>query len=414
MGYMRLSRRAFVQSVSYVSAVGAVSGLMPAKYAFASSDSRIESAGFAYVGSGLDGGQIHVFATRGHRWKLAQRVASRSPVSIVLHRNGQFIYVLNQVDQTDGLPCGSIEAYKIEPRSGRIALINRRNLALSAICPRHLAISPDGTCLVVAVHGGGSYNVLPIGADGALGLVSARLKETGSGPHGQYQDMAHPHTVIVDAKSDSFIATDSGSDRLSVFQFERDLSQGRPVQIGKRQSIELPAGSGPSHAVLHPENSILYVANGLSSPSIAGYSLNSATGEIKPAAAAVRVEQEDHPTAWHDVSLAIQPKGDFLYSAISSLRNGTYHGSVAAWRIDRISGGLSRIHTWNASGQSLDALTCTDDGGSLLAIDKTSGSVVSFALDGESGRPGQSSVVAEVPSPISLAIKASYSVLFEV
>src|SRR5258708_6139437 len=123
-----------------------------------------------------------------------------------------------EVDEYEGLPLGTVEAYAINGVNGTLKLVNRQRLSLSATAPRHAAISPDGRALVVAVHGGGAYNVLPLGKDGSVGAVSGILKETGSGPHDK-QRSAHPQMVVFD-HAGRVVTADLGSDRLSVLKLD--------------------------------------------------------------------------------------------------------------------------------------------------------------------------------------------------
>ena len=105
---------------------------------------------------------IEVFQREGRRrWKI-QRVASANPSFLTLDADRNHLFAVNDVDEYEGLPVGTVESYTIETDSGRLALIGRQALSLSAIGPRHLALSPDGRYMVVAVYGGGAYNVLPV------------------------------------------------------------------------------------------------------------------------------------------------------------------------------------------------------------------------------------------------------------
>src|ERR1035437_4093863 len=125
-------------------------------------------------------------------------MACDNPSCLTLQPSRKFLYAVNEIDEYQGLPTGTVEAYSIDARDGRLTLLNRQPLSLSATAPRHLAISPDGSKLIVAVHGGGSYNVLPLHTDGSLERVSGILKEVGSGPAQERQHASHPQMVLFD------------------------------------------------------------------------------------------------------------------------------------------------------------------------------------------------------------------------
>ena len=196
-----------------------------------------------------------------------------------------------------------MEAYAIDAATGRLEFKNRVPLSLSGILPRDLAVAPDGRSLVVAVHGGGAYNVLSLHEDGRLGRVSGIFKETGSGPH-VLQSAAHPSAVIFDAAG-RVLTADEGSDKLSVFS----LSDGQLTATGRR---EVPAGSGPSSIVLHPDGDRLYLANALNG------TLSSYDGGTLDHRQTVSLGSEV-------AGLAMHPSGETLYAA---------HGDgVRVWKI---------------------------------------------------------------------------------
>lgn len=271
---------------------------------------------FAFVGAMGATPGIHVYAVRSEPWKLQQFVASRAPVALAIHPTGQFLYVVNEIGEYNGLPSGLIESYQIDPLTGRLMLLGRYPLSLSAVMPRHLAISPDGKKLIVAVHGGGMYNVLPILEDGRLARVRNIFKETGSGPC-PGQEAAHPQAVIFDSNGRA-IAADLGCDRLTVFALEDGLR----VQA----RYEMAAGSGPRHLALHPAGHLLYAAHGLDG-ALSGFAYDPLAGSISRRLFEVPGEYAE--------ALTIHPSGDFLFTA----RRGT----VTAWGIETGTGALRKL-----------------------------------------------------------------------
>jgi 6-phosphogluconolactonase len=336
---------------------------------------------YAFVGSSQHG--IQVFAVAGERWKPVGGVSSLHPSFLTLHPNERFLYAIQEVDQYRNLRSGFVEAYAINENDGSLALLNRRPLSLSAIAPRHGAVSPDGRALVVAVHGGGAYNVLPISEDGSLGRVSGILKEAGSGPHEEHQQSAHPQMVVFDGTGHRFLSSDLGSDRLSVFA----LDEG---QLHVMQRIEAQPGAGPRHMELHPDGRLLFVANELDG-SLSCYRYDASAGKI--------LEQLHRVSANHrgsGMSMTMHPSGQFLYTAA----NG-----VTAWRIDTMAGALRPIHHESEESRSLHAMVMTSNGSSLLGLSRQSGSVVSWSIDRINGRLSRPTELAKIKAPLSLALK---------
>jgi 6-phosphogluconolactonase (cycloisomerase 2 family) len=333
---------------------------------------------------------IEVFAIEGERWSRTGAVASNHPSYLTLHPTERFLYAINEVDRYENLPSGSVEAYAVDAKNGSLTLLNRQPLSLSATSPRHMAVSPDGRALVVAVHGGGAYNVLPIDVDGRLGRVSGILKETGSGPDEEHQQAAHPQMVIFD-RMGRLLSADMGSDKLSVFT----MNGGR-LRVESRS--EARAGSGPQHIALHSSGSLLFVANGLDA-SVSSYGYDEKNGRI--------LNQVEHVPMTRNrcgekgaVVMAMHPSGEFVYTAHRSGGDG-----IRVWRSNSSTGALRVIQHERNESRSLHAMTMAPDGSSLLALSPGIEGVIRWRIDQRSGRLIEAFQVAQVQAPISMVMK---------
>jgi len=274
------------------------------------------------------------------------------------------------VSEYRGLPCGSIEAYGVDTATGELGLLGREGLSLSATMPRHLTVAPDGSAVVVAVHGGGAYNRLPILADGRLGRVGGIVKETGCGPVADHQKTAHPQTVLFDSTGKRVIAADLGCDRLSVLSLDDGLA------VLARH--EATAGSGPRHMTLHPAGRLLYVGHALDG-SLACFAYDASAGKI--------TEQLWHVHGEFGDALAMHPAGDFLYAAGGDM--------VTAWRIEPVTGALRVVHSQRVGSLgTIDGMTARSDGHRLLMV--TAQGIVGMDVDAVSGRLGEAGLAVPV------------------
>jgi 6-phosphogluconolactonase len=358
---MEMNRRRFLQMVGSTSLLGA------ARPGWASLIAARRQSRFLYIGT-ADGIHVYSIATD-QRFTHEQTIASAHPVAMAIA--GGHLYVANGVSEYGNLPRGSVEAYAMDGATGRLEFKNRVPLSLSGILPRDLAIAPDGRSVVVAIHGGGAYNVLLVHEDGRLGKVSGILKETGSGPH-ELQSAAHPSAVIFDAAG-RVLTADEGSDKLSVFS----LSDGRLTVAGRR---EVPAGSGPSGIVLHPDGNRLYVANALDG-AVSSFAYDGKTLNHSQTVSSGREVR----------SLAMHPSGGILYSA---------HGDrVRVWKI-AANGGMEALP--GVEGIQVSRLRMMPYGRSLLALSHDA--VLGMKID-ESGRLlGGPVRLASVANPVSIAV----------
>ena len=364
-----IDRRRFVQMVGTTALLRAVGG----RFGEAASLSAPKgTARFAYVG-GDEG--IHVYSIAAdERFIKQQMMASPHPVAMAI--SDDHLYVANGVSEFGSLPRGSVEAYVIDAATGRLEFKNRAPLSLSGISPRDLAVARDGRSIVVAIHGGGAYNVVSIVEDGRLGRVLGILKETGSGPHA-LQACAHPAVVMFDREG-RVLTADQGSDKLSVFS----LSNGELTVAGR---CEVTAGSGPGSMVLDPDSKRLYVAHALNG-SVSSFGYDAILGRILDRTQTVRAS-----VAGERAALAMHPSGETLYSS---------HGDgVQAWKI-AANGSLATLP--GVEGVQANTLHVMADGRSLLALG--SDAVLRMKIDSAARVLAAPVQVAALSRPVSIAI----------
>src|SRR6266849_201633 len=128
-GRSRWSRREFVQMAGL--SLGAMSFGPPLHAGVTRASGRVATQ-FAYVGFGGKGAKeegIAVFEVRGGQWRPAGVVASATPSSLTLDASVRFLYAVNEVDEYEGLPMGTVEAYAINGADGSLKLLNRQKLS---------------------------------------------------------------------------------------------------------------------------------------------------------------------------------------------------------------------------------------------------------------------------------------------
>jgi 6-phosphogluconolactonase (cycloisomerase 2 family) len=296
-----------------------------------------------------------------------------------------FLYAVNEVDEYEGLPSGTVEAYSIDAADGNLKLVNRQKLSLSATRPRHAAISPDGKALVVAVHGGGAYNILPLEEDGRVGAVSGILKETGSGPRDE-QKSAHPQMVVFD-RAGRAVSVDLGSDRLSVL---------KPCTMQWRTAARYTAraGDGPRQIAFHRDGRLLFVANGLDA-SVVCYEYDVEEGRISGKLGQVATANDGKTGG---VIMALNPSGEFLYT---SHRRGA--GGVSIWRIAN-TGELRRVQIIDEGVPRLHELAMTADGENVLGLSREEGAVFGWRV--ANGKVSRGAHLTRLASPMSVVVKS--------
>ena len=357
----RYTRRGFLEMLAGSSVATAAAPYVAWLPAGATSTSH--KPGFAYVASSADGAHsIHVFSPGRTRWSHIQSIPAEAPAALALSPDHRVLFVANGTRHFENRPAASVESYRIDPASGRIALISRQSLSLSAIEPRHLAVSPDGRYLAVAVTGGGSYNLLPIASDGSLGSVSMLRKEIGFGPHPELQTASHPGQLAFDDRG-HLLTTDLGADRVSSFRPDTDT-----LHVVARQPSQ--PGSGPSALALHPVSGLLFVGNALDG-TIRTHRYSAQTGSLDEGISIDAVPSHGGRLT----SLTLLPAGDYLFSSWTS-DSAT---GVSTWHPDTDRGLLHLADQVTLRG-SLTSLIAAPDGKTLLALNESEGTIVPISL----------------------------------
>jgi 6-phosphogluconolactonase len=204
---------------------------------------------FEYVGTPH---AIEVYRRVPGQKRIVQTVVSENPCALTLDSTGRYLLAVNDIDEFEHLPSGSVESYRVETSSGRLSLVSRTALSLSATKPRHLAISPDRRMIVVAAYGGGVYNVLPISANGEVTKVTQVIKEIGCSVNGHWQSSSHPHSVAFHPSGKFLFGTDSGADRINVFT----IDNGHLTCVHRFPAVP---GTGPAALLLDPSGTELSV-----------------------------------------------------------------------------------------------------------------------------------------------------------
>lgn len=220
-----------------------------------------------YVGT-VD--SIDVYRTEAGQKRKVQTLASRRPTSLTLDAERKYLFAVNKVDSFEGLPTGSVESYRVERETGHLTLISRAPLSLSATIPRQLALSPDRRFLVVAVYGGGLYNVLPVGSSAEIAEVTQIIKEIGCGSNGHRQSSAHPHSVVFHPSGEFLFGTDEGADRINVFK----IDDGHMTCV---QRVSALPGSGPAGLSIDSSGSHLSVEHAFNT-AITRYTFDARSG----------------------------------------------------------------------------------------------------------------------------------------
>ena len=324
--------------------------------------------------------------------KLIQSVKSENPAFLVTHPSEKYLYVLNEIADYQGKKQGSLEAWRIDDKTGKLSFLNR---VPCAIIPAQIAVSPDGKFLSLATYMGKTYEIFPIANDGRLQEASSVLKQSGTGPHSR-QDMPHPHAVVFSPCEKWLLGADLGNDMLKAFQIVGD-------QLREVSSVKLSAGTGPRHLYFHPDGSAFYVINELSA-TIKVFDFNSDTGQIGRELQTVTTVPQGFPEHKSTAEIIVHPSGKFLYGSNRKFEDHPLADSLVTFSIG--SDKKLKLIDYTTEGIKFPRTFMIDPSGTWLYVMNQKGdSIRQYSISQESGKLHFTGYEIACKVPVSMAFK---------
>jgi len=311
------------------------------------------------------------------------------PSFLAIDRHRRRLYAVNEVEQFAGKPSGALSAFSIDQQSGNLSFLNQQPTLGGAPC--HLIVDKTGRFVLVANYTGGNISVLPIKADGSLGVATDMVQHHGSSVNKERQEGPHAHCIELDSSNRYAFAVDLGLDKVMIYKF--DAKNGKLVS---NKEAQLKPGDGPRHLTFHPNGKYAYVINELTN-SVTAFTYAKATGTLKETQT-VSTLPKDFSAANTTAELAVSPSGRFLFGSNRG------HDSIVGFAIDQSTGKLTFIEHVPTQGKTPRHFTIDPTGTFLLVANKDSDTIVSLRINPATGRLDSTGHVAQVPTPVCLVL----------
>ena len=297
-----------------------------------------------------------------------------NPTFFEIDTKRRLLFAVNEIEQFDRKPVGAVSAFAIDD-TGRLKLINQR--ATSGPAPCQLVIASEGKHIVVANCGNGSLAVLPIAADGQLGVVTGEVAGTkatcvASDPAGKFVFVCEPV-----------------NDRVLVFQID-----GASGKLQPRPTIAAKAGAAPRQIAFRPDGQFAYVLNEKNS-TVVTFAYDAEAGTLKEIGSVTTVpEYFDGPNTTYD--LRVHNTGKYLYAS------NIGHDSIVLFNIDKDKGTLTFVEEQSTGGRHPKEFGLQTSGGHMAISLPENNHVWASRIDDTNGRLKPSGIFADVPSPASI------------
>src|SRR5271157_482553 len=322
----------------------------------------------AYTRGASHGIYGYRFETRtGKMRTLGLEAEVSNPSFLIEHPDHRFLYAVSED------AAGMVSAYLIDPKSGKLTLVNR--VSSKGDGPCHLALDREGRWLAVANYNSGSVAVLPLRKDGGLGEAAAVVQHAGTGVNPQRQAGPHAHAVVFSPDNRYLLAADLGADRIFVYRFDAETGALRPA--GTPSAAATP-GSGVRHLVFHPNGKVLYAVNELAS-TVTAWLWDGAAGRLEEFQT-VSSLPPGYPGPNTAAEIAVNGAGTMVYASNRGC------DCLALLVVDPVRFTLSALEFTPLIGQTPRHLALDPTGAYLLVANQGSDSLTVYTVHPRTGQ----------------------------
>lgn len=346
-----------------------------------------------YVGTytrGSDSQGIYRFrlnAATGEMTDLHPAGEGVNPSFLAVHPARTALYAVSEIEQVEGRPTGGVAAYRIDPRTGDLTLLNIQPSGGGGPC--YVTTDRAGKFVLVANYGGGSVASLPIAADGSLKEPSSVVQHAGRSVNPRRQEAPHAHAIVLAPDERRAYAPDLGLDQVLIYRVDPDNGALTPNQP---PFASVAPGAGPRHFDFHPNGKFAYVINELAS-TITAFRYDAQTGALTELQTVSSLPEGDYPGN-STADIHVHPGGKFLYGSNRG------HNSIVVFAIDESTGKLTYVQHQSTLGEIPRNFGIDPTGRILLAENQQSGTIYSFHIDAATGRLTPTGRRLEVPRPV--------------
>ena len=310
---------------------------------------------------------------------------SKNPSFLALHPSGRFLYSVSEIADFEGKKTGAVSSFALDPKTGALKFLNKKPSGGGGPC--HLVVDHGGKNVLVANYGGGSVNVLGVGADGLLADPTGFVQHKGSSVNPRRQKGPHAHSINLDGKGAYAFAADLGLDKILVYRFDPVAGTLTPNKV---PSASVSPGGGPRHFAFHPGGKFAYVINEMAS-TVTAFSYEAKTGNLSNIQTVTTLPSGFSGNS-STAEVQVSPDGKLLFGSNRG------HDSIAIFSIDSASGRLAARGHQATGGRTPRNFGVDPTGRFLLAANQSSDTVVVFRI-GPAGLTPTGNVL-DVPHPV--------------
>ena len=330
---------------------------------------------------------------------LGLAAPSEDPSFLAVHPSGKYLYAVDEIDHFGALKSGAVSAFSIDPKTGKLTLLNQASSQGAGPC--HISLDQTGKFVLVANYDGGSVAVFPISEDGGLAPASAFVQHSGSSVNKERQEGPHAHWIETSPDNRFVLAADLGLDEILFYRFNAAKGTLAP---NNPPFVKLNPGDGPRHFAFHPNGKFGYVLSEMSS-SVTAFAYKASNGSLSPleTVSTFSVLRKDYSGPKEAAEIAVHPSGKFLYAS-----NRAGIDTISVFSIDPVKGTLKLRDEYPTMGKTPRNFAIDPTGKFLLAANQESNNIVIFRIDSTTGALSPTGEVTEAPAPVCITFVAAH------
>jgi 6-phosphogluconolactonase len=309
------------------------------------------------------------------------------PSFLALHPNQRFLYAVSELGN-NGLVNGSITAFAIDPKSGKLRALNTVSSGGGGAC--HLVVDKTGNALVVANYGSGSVASFKVNTDGTLSGPVSLLKHLGSSVDPKRQTGPHAHSVVLSPDQRYVLVPDLGLDQIRVYHLNAATATLSP---NDPPFVTTKAGSGPRHLAFSPDGKFAYSVHEMGSL-VTVWSYAAEFGKLAELQTISTLPPDFHG-ANNSAEIEVDSGGSHVYASNRG------NNSIAVFAIED-TGKLRVQQIVPTEGRTPRNFKIDPTGHYLFAANQDTNNIVIFKIDTGSGTLTPTGQVVEVTSPVCL------------
>lgn len=306
----------------------------------------------------------------------------KNPSFLTVSPNKKMVYTVGEYDKV-----GAVNALKVNDKTGELTFVNTQPAGGGASC--HITTDKTGKWILVGNYTGGDLSILPINADGSVGVLKQTIQHKGSSVNKDRQTAPHVHSVNIAANNRDVFVPDLGLDKIMTYSLDAKTGA---LTAGNPAFTAVEAGAGPRHFCFHPNNKFAYSIQELnSSVNVYDYK-NGALTEKQM----ISTLPDSYTGQKWCADIHISADGKFLYASNRG------HQSLTIYSVDPQTGKLTWVDNTSVLGKTPRNFTIDPTGNFVLVANQDTDNIVIFKRDKTTGKITPTGKEITVSMPVCL------------